>query len=360
MRESWSGPPSWKRTSADAPMHRSSAMAGSLSRILACLLLLVLASGCARSKAEQQASNPSGLELTELRYEPYSGIVSFPELAEDLGYLRPLKLKYMGSTISGPASIQNVVTGETDFGGAFNGAIIKLIAAKAPIKAVVGYYGADAETFMGFYVLEGSPIRGGRDLIGKKVAMNTLGAHSEFMWREYLTRQGLSDEEIKQTTLVVVPPSNAEQALRQKQVDVVSLSQVFRHKAVERGGIRLLFSDYSVFGAFTAGSLVMTEKFMSQNPRTARKFVQGVARAIEWTRSAPREQVVARFQKLIRQRGTEADADAQKYWRSATVASQGGRISDKEFQVWIDWMVKDGQLKAGQIKASDLYTNEFQ
>lgn len=324
------------------------------------LFVLLLSLGCSRSKAEQQGAAGTGLELTELRYEPYAAMVAFPELAEDLGYLAPIKLKNMGTTISGPASIQNVVTGETDFGGAFNGAILKLVAAKAPIKALIGYYGADKETFLGFYVLSDSPIRGARDLIGKKVAMNTLGAHAEFMWREYLTREGLTDAEIKQTTLVVIPPSNAEQALRQKQVDVVALSQVFRHKAVERGGIRLLFSDYSVFGEFTAGSLVATTRFLRENPNTVRKFVQATARAIEWARSAPREQVIARFQKLIRKRGTEADADAQRYWRTTTVATQGGRIRDQEFQVWIDWMIKDGQLKPGQLRASDLYTNEFQ
>ncbi len=55
------------------------------------------------------------------------------ELAEDLGYLAPIRLHFVGSTVSGPQSVQAVVTGDTDFGGAFNGAIIKLVAAKAPI-----------------------------------------------------------------------------------------------------------------------------------------------------------------------------------------------------------------------------------
>jgi hypothetical protein len=46
-----------------------------------------------------------------------------------------------------------VVTGDIDIGGAFYGAIIKLI---APIKAVVGYYGSDANSFNGYFVKEGS------------------------------------------------------------------------------------------------------------------------------------------------------------------------------------------------------------
>ena len=36
-----------------------------------------------------------------------------------------------------------------------------------------------------------------------------------------------------------------------------------------------------------------------------------------------------------------------------------GRFSDGEIQVWIDWLEKDGLFKAGQIKARDVYTNEF-
>jgi hypothetical protein len=34
-------------------------------------------------------------------------------------------------------------------------------------------------------------------------------------------------------------------------------------------------------------------------------------------------------------------------------------IYEKEFQVWIDWLVKDGQLAPGQVRAQDLFTNQF-
>ena len=70
-----------------------------------------------------------------------------------------VKLEWVGNTISGPQDIQSAATGQTDFGGAFNGAIVKLVAAGAPIKAVIGYYGADDDAFNGYYVLEDSPIK---------------------------------------------------------------------------------------------------------------------------------------------------------------------------------------------------------
>jgi ABC-type nitrate/sulfonate/bicarbonate transport system substrate-binding protein len=305
------------------------------------------------------AAVAQSLEKAEVRYQGWAGQVTFPELAEDLGYLAPLKLKWIGNTISGPQDIQTVATGDIDIGGAFYGAIIKLIASKAPVKAVIGYYGSDDHTWQGYFVKEDSPIQGPRDLIGKKVAVNTLGAHLEFVLREYLARGGLTPEEIKKVTLVVVPPVTGEQALRQGQVDVTTLAGVLRDKALERGGLRKLFSDKDLFGNFTGGAYVLRDKFIRDNPNTARKLIEGTAKAIEWARTSPPDEVRARFEKIIAERKRNEDASSIKYWQSTGVAGQGGRITDGELQVWIDWLVKDGLLKPGQLKASDLYTNDL-
>jgi ABC-type nitrate/sulfonate/bicarbonate transport system substrate-binding protein len=299
------------------------------------------------------------LEQTEIRYQGWTGQVTFPELAEDLGYLAPLKLKWVGNTISGPQDIQTVVTGDTDIGGAFYGAIIKLIAAKAPIKAVIGYYGSDADNYYGYYVKEDSPIRTARDLIGKSVAVNTLGAHLEFVLREYLARNGVSAAEAKQVTLVAVPPVTGEQALRQGQVDVTALNGVLRDKALERGGIRKVFADTDLFGNFTGGAYVLREKFIKEHPDASRKLVEGISRAIEWARTTPPEDVRGRFEKIIAERKRNEDASSIKYWKSTGVAAKGGLITDSQLQVWVDWLVKDGLLKPDQLKASDIYTNEF-
>ncbi|WP_437669019.1 ABC transporter substrate-binding protein [Sorangium sp. So ce131] len=327
-------------------------------RSLAALLVALVVAGCSKGSSPAAGDGAEGYEKLELRYEGGVG-VSFPELAEDLGFLAPLKLNFVGSSISGPHNIQSVVTGDTDFGGAFNGAVIKLFAARAPIQAVIGYYGVDRETWSGFYVLDDSPIKSPRDLIGKKISVNTLGAHSEFILKEYLLRNGLSREEVSQVTLVVIPPINSELALRQKQVDVATLGGILRDKAIERGGVHPLFTDYDLFGAFTAGSYVLTKEFIRDNPRSARKFVEAVAKAIDWAQRTPRQEVIARFEKIVAQRGRNEDTSILKYWRSTGVAGRGGLISDSEFQVWIDWLVRDGELKPGQVQLGELYTNEF-
>jgi ABC-type nitrate/sulfonate/bicarbonate transport system substrate-binding protein len=325
-----------------------------IARALACAALLL--SACSGEPKRSAPQHPDGYELLELRAEGNPGNVSPAELAEDLGYLAPLTLKYIGNNSSGPSSIQNVVTGDVDFGGAFNGAILKLIAAKAPITAVVGYYGVDDKQWSGFFVLDDKPIKKASDLIGKKIAMNTVGAHSEFMLKEYLARGGVPAEQAAQVTMVVVPPTSSEQSLRGEQVEVATLGGILRDKALERGGIRPLFRDYDLFGEFTAGSYVMRNDFIKKNPKTAHKFVEGVSRALQWARSTPREEVIARMDKIVRTRGRNEDPSPIQYWKSYGVRTPDGKLSDQDFQVWIDWLVREAQLKPGQIKASDTYT----
>jgi ABC-type nitrate/sulfonate/bicarbonate transport system substrate-binding protein len=300
-----------------------------------------------------------GTETKKLRYQGWAGQVILPELAEDLGFLEDVKLEWVGNTISGPQDVQSAATGQIDFGGAFNGAVVKLAAAGAPIKAVIGYYGVDQLQFNGFYVLEDSPIRSARDLLGKKVGMNTLGAHSEAMLDIYLQRNGLSADEIKKVEPLVVPPVNTEQSLRQRQIEVGVLGDILREKALAVGGIRALFSDFDLLGSFTAGSYVLTKKFIAQNPGTTRTFVTGVAKAIEWTRTKPREEVIARFTDIVKRRNRNEDVDALKYWKSTGVAETGGRITDRELALWVDWLSQRGDIKKDQVTVGDLYTNEF-
>jgi ABC-type nitrate/sulfonate/bicarbonate transport system substrate-binding protein len=311
------------------------------------------------SLSKPRRARAAGSGLTELRYQGWASAVTYPELAEELGYLAPLKLNWVGNTISGPQDIQATVVGDIDFGGAFNGSIEKLIAAGAPIQAVIGYTGADRLTWRGLYVPEDSAIRGPRDLIGKQIGVNTLGAHYEFVIDEYLQRNGLTQDEIKAVTLVPQPPSGQEQTLRMKQVDAAILDGIFREKAVDRGGLRLLVSDYEILGEFTAASYVMTKPFIARNPDAAHQLVQGIARAIEWTRVQDQKTVIARMQDLIRRRGRNEDPGPVTYWRSPGLAGKGGVLADRYFGLFIDWYAKRGDAGIAKLRPQDVYTNAF-
>lgn len=202
-------------------------------KLLAGVLALLSLSACGPSTHEA-TTHPEGLESLKFRYLGSPGSVTLIELAEDLGYLAPVKLDYVGLSTGGPQGIQAVLTGDADISSpAFNGAVVKVVASGAPVTAVIASYGAVKDTLTGYYVLDDSPIRTARDLIGRKVAVNTLGAQLEFMLNEFLRRGELTETEIKQVTLVVVPPGSSEQTLRQQQVDVASLTG----QATERSGV---------------------------------------------------------------------------------------------------------------------------
>ncbi|MCK8676084.1 ABC transporter substrate-binding protein [Streptomyces lichenis] len=323
-------------------------------QFLTLLGLSAAAAGCGTA-----VGGSGGDQTRKLRYQGAVGQVTPAELAADLGFLEDVTLEWVGNTISGPQDIQSAATGQTDFGGAFNGAVVKLAANKAPVKSVISYYGSDKDSYQGYYVLADSPLRGPRDLLGAKVGMNTLGAHAEALLDIYLERGGLSEAEIGKVEPLVVPPVNTEQSLRQKQIEVAVLGGILRDKALAKGGIRPLFSDHKLLGPFSAGTYVMTERFLKQNPGTARTFVTGVGRALAWSRTTPREQVVDRMTEIVKKRGRNEDTSALKFWKSYGVADPTGRIAAKEIELWIDWLADRGDLDRSKVRLDGLYTNEF-
>jgi ABC-type nitrate/sulfonate/bicarbonate transport system substrate-binding protein len=328
-----------------------------LISLAAAVVISLTASGCGGTAAGSQGAQGSANEVKELRYQGSANAVTLPELAEDLGYFGDVKLNWVGNTISGPQDIQSAATGQTDFGGAFAGAVVKLVEAGAPVKAVINYYGEDEKTFNGFYVKEDSPIRTARDFIGKKIAVNTLGAHADAVINSYLQQNGLSAEETKQVQLVVVPPNDTEEAIRRGQVDAGALGGVLQDKAVAAGGLRSVFNDFSLFGTFAGGPYVLRDDFIAKNPNTTRTFTTGVAKAIEWERTTPREEVIARFTKILKERGRNEDPTALQYWKSVGVPSKG-EIKDEDFTRWENWLKDSGIIK-DQIDPKKLYTNEF-
>ncbi|KCB29012.1 ABC transporter substrate-binding protein [Bordetella hinzii] len=306
------------------------------------------------------SAQPSGgLEVDTIRYQSFSGgQVVFAELADALGYLAPLKLKRLGIVTGGPADIQATATDQVDFGQSFNGAILNAYAAGAPIKAVIGYHGSNREHFYGGWVLADSPIKSAADLPGKKVGVNTLGAAAQAYVDEYLRQGKLSAADQKRVTLVPIPPPNAEQALRQKQLDVAILNGGFQQLAEQRGGLRLLFSDYDLFGEYTFASVVMNTGFLKKHPKASHHFVAAVARAIEWSQTQPREKVIEVYSDYLTRIGRADQVPAIKLWDTQAVHNKGGVISRDEFSRWADWLSAQGQLKAG-VKVEDVYTNEF-
>ncbi|MEV5646981.1 ABC transporter substrate-binding protein [Nocardia sp. NPDC052254] len=325
-----------------------------LAAVSALPVLVALASGCSNSGPGTTADGK-----TILRYQGQTGTVSPVELAADLGYFAAIELKWVGDTTSGPANIQAATTKQIEFGSAFNGAVVKLVAGGAPVTSVLSSYGADDLSFTGYYVRDDSGITTARDLIGKKVGVNTLGAHHEFVTRQWLHDQGLTDGEIEQVQLVVLPPVNTEQALREKQIDIAALSGPLQDIALAHGGIHPLYTDKGLFGQFDYGTYVFRKDYIQGHKDAVADFVQGTARATRWLQTTPHDRVVARLADIIGKRGRNENTTLLNSYKSAGIPVPGAVIEDREVQIWIDWLVRNGELPAGKLAAEDIYTNEF-
>lgn len=320
-------------------------------------LTSTVATGCALPSS--RASGADEGESVTVRYQGSANNVTFPELAEDLGYFERVELEYVGATTSGPQDIQSVATGQTDVGGAFSGAVVKLVEAGSPITGVVNYYGSDEKSYQGFYVRKDSPIKEPKDLIGKKIAVNTLGAHAEAAIGTWLTTAGLSAKEIDQVQLVVLPPNDTEEAIRRGQVDAGALGGILQDRAKAQGDIRELFKDTEILGPLNGGQYVLRDDFVKDNPKASRELTTGIAKAIEWARRTPREDVIARFTKIIEARDRNETTDTLKYWKSTGIPAKGGAISDEDFTQWEEWLENTGIVDRADLEPSEYYTNEF-
>ncbi|MDR0635362.1 MAG: ABC transporter substrate-binding protein [Azoarcus sp.] len=328
------------------------------ARFLGLAAALLLAVACGKDDAPPQGG--TALEKLTFRHLGSPGAVDLIELAEDLGYLAPVKLDYVGISHGGPQGIQTLLSGDTDISSSsFNSAIVKVVASGAPVTAVIASYGYDTEedAFLsqgGYFVREDSPIRGPRDLIGKKIAVNALGAQAELFLSEYMRRGGLDKKEIRQVELVVVPPVSMEQTLRQGQVDVAQL-----YWPPGGPGVRKLFSSEDLYRHFTAGAYVMSNRYLRENPNTARHVLGGIARAIEWARTTPRAQVHERFRQIIAGRGRNESDKIIQYWTGFGIPARGGVLKDEDFQIWLDWLIEDKQIEPGAVDPGKIYTNAF-
>jgi len=327
-------------------------------RTAAAVTLLGLLAACGSSAG---ASTNSDGKL-EFRYQSIAGWVDTLQLADALGYLPDIELVKKGDATGGPQMLQALVSNQTDIATTpFFGATAQLVATGAPIKAVVAVYGSSGTVSSSLAVLKDSPIKSAEDLVGKKIAVNTLGANAEAILDTWFEKEGLTAEQIDQITLVALPPLNTEAALRQRQIDAAYLSSGFLAIAEKKGDIRSVFKDTDVIGPYNGGGAVLTERFLEEHPDEATEIATGIAKAVEFIESHKRQETLDVYVPWLEEHGYGDYAEAvEANWAGSTgVSSQGASISDEDIAIWLDWLKKRGDVDPSGIDPSDVYTNDF-
>lgn len=257
----------------------------------------------------------------------------------------------------GTQSLQALLAKNIDFAGSSWTSWINVISSGGKVKAVVGrsVRSMDDPSFT-WVALNDSKIHTASDFVGKKLALNVLGAEVDYVMREYLKQNGLS---IDQVQLVVVPTAQQEQVLRSGQVDVAAIGTPNVNMALEKGGLRVLFTVYDVRGDVLTYGEGFREDFIKEHPDTVKRFVRVYenSRRLVWEEfQKDPERVKKAVAQIYEQKG--GNSKLAKYYRP-THSPEHPYPNDNDIQWWLDVWEKDGKLKPGQIKPADVYTNEF-
>ncbi|WP_167288736.1 ABC transporter substrate-binding protein [Nocardioides seonyuensis] len=326
------------------------------------LVALLLAAVVGLTSCSAAAGGDGGEEQTTIRYQSYAGAVDPFLLADALGEFEGLTLERVGDITGGPQALQALVSKQTDIGGsAFYGAIAQLVGTGAPIKAVVPSYGSNEKSNSKIVALKDSGIKTAKDLIGKKVAVNTLGANNEAVLDTWFDQEGLSEEEQDQITLVPLPPLNTPEALGKGQVDAAVLSFISYKATVAQYDVVELTSDVEVVGGpYTGGALTLRNEFIERNPETSQQLVEGVATAIEFIETHSPEELFDVYFPYLEEQGFADYIPAIEANFPGTLGLEPKpAIADEDIQRWVDWLDSRGDIDGGELDVSDVYTNEF-
>lgn len=296
-------------------------------------------------------------EEVKFRYLASQGGLSAHEFAAELGYFdgTGITIENVGYATGGPASLIALASGDVEIGSAATSAVLNSIVGGNDFVAAYPSNGINDEVQSIFYVLEDSPIRDIKDIAGKTVAVNTLGAHLDYTIREALHSVGLPSDAANQ---IVVPGPQLEQVLRSGQVDVSAFGYwqtTFEGAAKQKGGLRAIFDDTDVLGEIAGGFIVLRRDFIEKHPEAARVFVEQSERALDYARENP-EETKAILAKALAERGE--NPDIAQFFRGYGVRA-GGKAVERDLQFWIDVLVREGKLKEGQLSANEiLYSPE--
>lgn len=330
-------------------------------RIVALLATLSVAAvgltGCASGSA-----SASGDEETTIRYQSYAGAVDAFLLADALGEFEGLTLDRVGDVTGGPQALQALISNQTDIGGsAFYGAIAQLVATGAPIKAVFPFYGSNEASNQRLVVLDDSPIEDARDLVGSKIAVNTLGAHAEALLDTWFDEQGLSDAEQDQITLVPLPPLNTAEAVGNGQVDAAVVGFLGYQQLAAQYSVREILNDLDVIGhPYAGGAITLRTEFIEKNPNTSRQIVEGLAAAVEFIETHETQEIFDIYFPYLEREGYGDYIEAIENNFAGTLGLDPNPvIANEDIQRWVDWLDGRGDVDGEALDVADVYTNEF-
>ena len=308
------------------------------------LVIVMILGGCATDTVSND-------KLQEIRYTEmkfYDPVF----IAKEKGFFEEegINLIFIGELYGGPGMIQAISGGSADAGTTSISALINARRSGFKVTGVTDVQTSyEEEPIHKWLVLDESGIKKPIDVIGKKIAVNTLGSSFHYTTLEYLRQHNIPEDKVE---FLRLPHQFMEEALLDRQVDIAGMVLPFTNHALTNKSekVRVLFSTIDVFDPGTQIVVGMfSDKFIEENPEAVKKFIKAYNEGINFIYEHP-DEAKEIFEKAL---GVEAKyITHQRYQPDA-------RIDMRSVQKWIDIMEERGDVEEGIIRPEDIATNKF-
>jgi NitT/TauT family transport system substrate-binding protein len=274
-----------------------------MRRVFAAVALaaVVAAAGACGSSGGSSGSTGSGAaDKVKVGVIPIVDVAPI-YLGQQKGFFGNRKIELtMESGQGGAAIVPGVVSGQFQFG--FSNITSLLIAQtkNVPVKIVVngvastGKSGAD---FGGVTVTKNSPIKTAADLVGKKVAVNTLKNIGDTTVRESVRKAGGDPSRI---TFVEMPFPNMPAALTAGQVDAAWVVEPSLSAVLGAGGRVVAWNYVDAAPDLTVAAYFASTKLIADNPDLVKRFTDAMTESLQYADGHPEEvrAVLASYTKI--------------------------------------------------------------
>jgi NitT/TauT family transport system substrate-binding protein len=185
-------------------------------------------------------------------------------------------------TNSGAAALASVIGGSVQVAFTSVPAVLQGFARGVPFRVVAPaqWYLSEAAT-SALFVRVDSPIRSGRDLNGKTVAVQSL---KDLNWAVTLAWIDQNGGDSKTVKVVELPNSAVLPAIEEGRIDAGSLASPFLEQGLSSGKARMLAKSYDAIAKrFQASVFVSTADYIAANGDAMGRFVRAMHESIVYT-----------------------------------------------------------------------------
>ncbi|WP_167784739.1 ABC transporter substrate-binding protein [Ramlibacter rhizophilus] len=241
--------------------------------------------GLAVAAAVFVAAGPALAQATKLRVSTIPIIDTAPlQVAMAKGFFKDEGLEIDTTPMAGGAAgLPALAAGQVQI--AFSNIISTLLGAKQGLGfeiVAAGSGTADkAPDFGGLIATKAGGIKTGKDLEGKRLAVNTRNNIGWMYAREWVRSTGGDPDKV---TYVEVPFPQMPDAVRGNRADAAFVMDPFMSAAVEQGDVQVIGWPWSdVQKRVPIAQYVATRSYIQQNPQVIEKFVRAYNKGVDWT-----------------------------------------------------------------------------